>query len=131
VGVAVALSPDGSRVYFSTEHNRLVSYRPAISNKPIFKWLLDGDAQAIAASATQIYFGGHFVHLTRGVTNAVRHHLGSVSRTGALTPWDPGADGTMGIWSAVVGPTGLQLGGDFTTVGGLPRPGYARFGGTP
>jgi hypothetical protein len=131
VGIAVALSPDGSRVYLSTEHNRLVSYRPTKSNKPIFKWLLDGDAQAIAASATEIYFGGHFVHMTRGAVTAVRHHLGSVSLTGALTTWDPSADGTMGVWSAVVSATGLQIGGDFAVTGGLSRPGYAQFSGTP
>jgi hypothetical protein len=131
VGIAVALSPDGSRVYFSTAHNRLVSYRPAKSNKPIFKWQLDGDVQAIAASATEIYFGGHFVHMTKGTTTAVRHHLGSVSLNGTLTAWDPGADGTMGVWSAVVSSAGLQIGGDFTVTGGLTRPSYARFSGTP
>ncbi len=131
VGVAVALSPDGSRLYFSTEHNRLIAYRPAKSNQPLFKWLLDGDAQAIAASATEIYFGGHFVHMTRGATNAVRHHLASVSSTGALTTWDPGVDGTLGVWATVASPIGLQIGGDFTTVGGMTRPGFARFSGTP
>ena len=100
VGIAVALSPDGSRVYFSTEHNRLVSYRPAKSNKPIFKWLLDGDAQAIAASATEIYFGGHFVHMTRGASQRgapsprlrCRSRAPSPRGTRAPTgPWECGA----------------------------------------
>lgn len=131
VGLAVALSPDATRLYFSTSHNRLIAYRPAISNKPLFKWSLDGDAQAIVASAGTVYFGGHFVHLTRGVTNVVRNHLASVSKNGTVTTWNPGVDGTLGVWSTVTTATGLYIGGDFTTVDGMSRPALAHFPGAP
>jgi hypothetical protein len=129
--LAVAFTPNGRYLFVSTTSNKLFAYRPAVSNAPLYKWSLDGDVQAIAASSAEVYLGGHFDHATRGATSAPRHHVASITVRGALTPWAPAADGTMGVWSAVAGPTNLSVGGDFLHIGGATQPGFARFAGTP
>jgi hypothetical protein len=132
VGIAVALSPDGVRLYFSTTKNDLFAYRPVKANTVLFRWRTDGDVQAIAASATEVYLGGHFAHFTRGTTvNAPRMHLASIGKLGPLTAWNPGADGNLGVWAAAISPTRLLIGGEFLHIGAQSQPGFARFVGTP
>lgn len=130
VVLAVALTPDGSRFFFSSTSNRLRAYDPAVSNSPVYSIHTSGDTQAIAASATEVYFGGHFSDL---VTYKVKRlHLASVYVTSGLaTTWDPRVDGKLGVWGIVLTPSSVIIGGDFKTVGYVPQPGFARFSGTP
>ncbi|CAN5319212.1 hypothetical protein BH20ACT9_BH20ACT9_17340 [soil metagenome] len=130
VVLAVALTPDGSRFFFSTTSNRLQAYDPAASNSPAYTVQTSGDTQAIAASATEVYFGGHFSRLT--TYKVKRLHLASVYvADGRPTAWNPRVDGSMGVWGATVTPSSVVVGGDFLHVGTAAQPGFARFSGTP
>jgi hypothetical protein len=70
-------------VFFATTDNYLIVYRPAKSNRPLFKWTTESDIQTIAVSETETYLGGHFSHMSRGATIATRSHLASLSTTSA------------------------------------------------
>ena len=130
IGLAVALSPDGSRFFFSTTNNRLWAYDPAVSNSPTYVIQTGGDTQAIAASATELYFGGHFNNISS--QRVKRNRIASASlATGAITSWNPGSNGYMGVWALATTPDSLLVGGDFTRIGGKARSGVARFVGTP
>ncbi|MFM7059701.1 MAG: YncE family protein [Actinomycetes bacterium] len=130
--LAMALSPDGSRLYYSTPDNQVFAYAPALSNAPIWIGKGGGDTQAIAASSTEVYVGGHFSQLWSTGTKLKRERIGSFgASTGAVTAWNPGADGFMGVWAMGITPTHLLVGGDFSNIGGAPQRGFARFAGTP
>jgi hypothetical protein len=132
VGLASALTPDGSRFYFSTPDNRLWAYDPAVSNSPVYVLQSSGDTQAIAASATEVYFGGHFGQVWYGKAKIKRAHIASIRVSdGAITSWNPGVAGNLGTWATAVTPTALLVGGDFHKVGNKSQPGFARFSGTP
>ncbi len=132
VALAAALTPDGTRFYFSTTDNRLYAYDPAVSNTPVYIVQSGGDTQAIAASATEVFFGGHFGQVWLGKAKIKRSRIASIRvADGAVTAWNPGADGYLGVWAAAVTPTHLLVGGDFKKIGGRTQPGFARFTGTP
>ncbi|HEU4397997.1 MAG TPA: hypothetical protein VFU54_09210 [Actinomycetota bacterium] len=128
--IAVALSPDATRFYFSTTSNRTYAYEPAAGNTPVWTLRTGGDVQAVAASASEVYVGGHFTNLP--VEKLSRLHLASVNAaTGRATSWDPRPDGSFGIWALTALPGALLAGGDFEKVGGKTQPRFARFTGTP
>ncbi|WP_109472780.1 delta-60 repeat domain-containing protein [Ornithinimicrobium cavernae] len=129
VGLAVALTPDGSRFFFSTTDNNLYAYDPAVSNEPVYAVKSGGDTQAIAASATEVYFGGHFRNIS--TFKVKRNLLASITVDGALTDWDPSLAGDMGPWSIELTADGVLVGGDFTRVAGKRQMGIAAFHGTP
>ncbi|HZN17540.1 MAG TPA: hypothetical protein VFB84_05020 [Micromonosporaceae bacterium] len=129
VVIAVALTPDGSRLFYSTTSNRTYAYDPAVANTPRYTLRTGGDVQAIAASATEVYVGGHFTTLP--VEKLARLHAASfLVTTGAPTEWSPSPDGAFGVWSIEITPTALLLGGDFEKVAGKAQPGFARLPGT-
>lgn len=131
VVLALALSPDGSHLYFSTTSNRTRDYVPASSNDPLWVLHTGGDVQAIAATAEAIYIGGHFTKLT-SPSNIRRVRIGSVNPAdGTATSWAPGMNGTLGTWALRATPTALLVGGDFTKTGGSRQPGFARYSGAP
>jgi hypothetical protein len=130
VGIAAALSPDGTRFFFSTTDNRMYAYDPARANTPIYTIQTGGDTQAIAVSTTEVYFGGHFTNITTFKTK--RSLLASVRLTdGALTTWNPNLSGYMGPWAIATSPTKLIVGGDITKVGTKATGPLAFFTGTP
>ena len=130
VAIAIALTPNGSRMFFSTENNRLFAYDPAVSNNPAYVIQSSGDTQAIVASATEVYFGGHFSQLQ--TYRVKRAHLASIRVTdGTPTAWNPVVNGVMGVWAIVATPSAVMIGGDFTKIGNANRPGFAKFTGTP
>ncbi|HEU5108841.1 MAG TPA: hypothetical protein VFT95_09820 [Micromonosporaceae bacterium] len=129
VVIAVALTPDGSRLFFSTTSNRTHAYDPAAANTPRYTIRTGGDVQGIAASATEVYVGGHFTNLPEA--KLARMHAASfLAATGAITAWNPNPDGVFGVWSIEITPDALLLGGDFEKVGGKAQPGFARLPGT-
>lgn len=133
VGIALALTPDGSRFYFSTTNNRMYAYDPAVSSVPVYTIQTGGDTQAIVASSTEVYFGGHFNNIQ--TFGAKRSLIASIRMSdGALTSWNPTISTSskgMGPWTMVATPTALVVGGDFTRVNNKAQQGLAFFAGTP
>ncbi|HEU0195446.1 MAG TPA: hypothetical protein VFQ71_14670 [Gaiellales bacterium] len=94
---------------------------------------VDGNVQGVGLAGGLLYVGGHFDNycgLVQGTNNCrsttPREHLLAVNaQTGAIDPWHPSANGTLGVFS-VTGSNGvLALGGDFTKVGGVSQQGFA------
>jgi hypothetical protein len=130
--IAVAVTPDGSRMFFSTENNTLFAYDPAVSNSPTYSVKTGGDTQAIAASASAVYIGGHFGQILTPV-KVKRQWIASLDLTnGTVNAWDPGlSGGSMGVWAIALTENRMHVGGEFTSVAGLSRRGYVAFSGTP
>lgn len=126
--VTLALSPDGSRLFFSTQRNRLFAYDWATAAR-VWKARANGNPQAIAASTTQVYVGGHWSQLEE----LSRPFLGALDiDTGDATSWDTRcAGGRMGVWALLIQGSSLHAGGVFSSFGGDQQRGYARFTGTP
>lgn len=130
VVIAIGTTPDGARVFFSSTNNRTHAYDPATSNAPAYRVRTGGDVQAIAATSDEVYIGGHFNTLPEEKVD--RLALASFDPSnGAVTDWNPGANGPFGVWTITLAPDFLAIGGDFTRVGGEPHQGFARFPGTP
>jgi WD40 repeat protein len=131
--VTVALTPDGSRFFYSTENNTVIATDPAVGNGPVWTRKMSGNTQGMAASATgELYIGGHFSQdLT---TKLKRTYMASLwYDDGSLTDWDPNASGgKQGVWAFLIDGDKLHVGGFFryfdTTI---TQRGYARFSGTP
>src|SRR5690242_1564504 len=115
-----------------------------------FRWRVqtDGDVQGIALIGGELYVGGHFNNVCGGDgggsgapfvcnTSIPRKHLCSVdtaaadplgvNAASALTAWNPKANSSLGVFAMAADGTRLDVGGDFTTVGGTSQQGFARF----
>lgn len=134
-GVVISLdvSPTG-RLFFGTTNNRTWAYDPAGDNLAEYRVRTSGDVQAILATADEVYVGGHFSGFPEAKIN--RLHIASfLAADGTVTAWNPGANGTYGVWAFGLTRTALSpdavpalsVGGDFTRTGGAARRGYARF----
>ena len=127
---AMGTSANGDRLYYGVQDNRVFAYD---TNTGALLWTVKngGDTQAIAATDTEVYLGGHFGN---NLTSKVkRQWIESVSpANGAVTGWDPKlAGGFMGVWAITATPTALLVGGEFTAADGVDRRRFARFPGTP
>jgi len=97
----------------------------------------DGNVQAIAVVGGVVYAGGHWANYCGQTSGAhtcphptPRPKLLAVDESsGALLPWNPGANSSLGVFAlaghAVTGD--LFAGGDFTTIGGRSQQHYAEF----
>jgi hypothetical protein len=113
-------------------------------------WTLqtDGGVQAITIMNDVLYAGGHFDNVCVGVVDgatsgfkcptnqATRHKILAIDpTTGAVDPWNPGADSPLGVFSVANAGGSLQVGGDFTRLGTpnssgqatWPQQGYGQF----
>jgi Domain of unknown function (DUF5122) beta-propeller len=133
VVISVDVTPNG-RLFFGTTSNRTFAYDPSSSNVPVYRVRTGGDVQAILATDDEVYVGGHFTTLPEAKLNRV--HLASfLTVDGQATDWNPGANGSYGVWAIGLTRTALSpgavpalsIGGDFTRVAGAARRGYARF----
>ncbi len=130
VVIAIDTMPDGQRVFFASTNNRTWAYDPALADAPAYRVRTGGDVQAIAATSDEVYIGGHFNTLPEAKLD--RLALASFDpRDGAVTDWNPGANGPFGVWTITAAPEFLAIGGDFTRVGGVRHQGFARFPGAP
>jgi len=129
--ISLAISPDGQWIYTTNNANRTHGYQPAVSTTPRWTRITDGNVQAMAASDTTLYIGGHYASFSDDGT--VRNFFASADRfTGVLTTWDPLATGSnKGCWALVIEGTHLHAGGGFTHFNGVQQRLYARFDGTP
>ena len=126
---AVAVSPDGSRVYAggAGTGGHAAAWSPS-SNAPRWHQTLDGDVNTLALTGSSLYLGGHF----HTVADHSREKLAALDpATGAVDPWNPGADSLAGIYAVRAGTNALHVGGDFNVIGGRTQPRYAQFAGTP
>ena len=128
--ITMTTSPDGNNLYFGTENNTLFNYT-LTDNVPSWKFKTSGDTQAIAVTASEIYFGGHFSQIVSGKIK--RKWVASADLDGTITSWDPMLNGgSMGVWALDTTPTHLLVGGEFTSINGSnAHPRFARFAGTP
>ena len=98
----------------------------------------DGGVQAVTIMNGVLYAGGHYDNVCAGVftgpttgfhcptTQAVRHKLLAIDAvTGALDPWNPGANSPLGIFALDNAAGTLMVGGDFTKIGKPDRAGQA------
>lgn len=128
--ITIGLNPEATRFYFATEDNKLFSYELSAS-VPMWEIKTSGNTQAIAVSPTEIYIGGHFSQIVTG--KIPRMFIASLEpETGAVTPWYPVmTGGSKGVWSILMTPTHLTVGGVFWTINGQTHKYFARFPGTP
>ncbi|MEV4277290.1 hypothetical protein [Actinoplanes xinjiangensis] len=133
-----AVTVDGAGVY--TAGGGRGGRAAAYTLKGATRWqrVFDGDATAITTIDGTAYVGGHFDRVCLTARNGAqgscldgsvpRVKLAAVTGGGRLTDWNPQANGVIGVRVLNTGPTGaLDAGGDFTMIGGLLRPRFARF----
>lgn len=96
---------------FRTSNLSLTSWNPGVSGARV---------HVLAVRDSLVYVGGAF----NAVGGAVRSGLACITRTGALTPWDPAPAGT--IHDLLVDDDVLHVTGTFLTVGGVSSRGVAR-----
>jgi hypothetical protein len=84
----------------------------------------DGNFQAVGVLGDTVYGGGHFDKI--GTTT--RHKILAVTRgSGHLESWDPGANSSVGVRGLLGYGNKLYMTGDFTSVAGSARKGFAQF----
>jgi hypothetical protein len=133
VVLSMDITPSG-RLFFGTFNNRTWAFDTGSDNLPEYVVQTSGDVQAILATDTEVYIGGHFSSFVD--SGLKRLHIASfLTQNGSATAWNPGVNGEYGVWAlgltqTALSPnavTALSVGGDFTNVAGLARRGYARF----
>lgn len=134
-GVVISMDVSSAgRLFFGTTSNRTWAYDVADGGTPEYRVRTGGDVQAILATDTEVYIGGHFNTMPEFKLNRVA--LASFDpATGSPTAWNPGANGPFGVWALGLTRTpvspgatpALSIGGDFSRVATLPRRGYTRF----
>ncbi len=124
----LAVARDGGTIWVSGDfasiggqaRNRLAAVHIDGSVDPGFNPAPDNgstvSALTVSEDDSRVYFGGKFTK----VRGTVRNNLAAVdARSGALTPWDPNATGTVSSLTAS-GPL-VYAGGSFTNLGATPR----------
>lgn len=132
-----AIAADDTHVYFASATTGEVRRADVVTADVDQNWRivvsrtggLTGTVKALAVSNGTVYMGGEFDSVS-GVTIPVtaRRAVAAVGTDGALRPWAPALDSlepvTLFRAMLVAGST-VYLGGDFTSVGGQYRPGFA------
>jgi len=159
-GWGVAVSPDNATAYLATSdgnesicgagHESVIAMPATGSGTPAVKWhnggdrgcpFTSGDINAIEATASAVYIGGHLTNLCTVKNTSytapcpgsltVRNHLAALSpATGVPLSWNPGADGSKGVLVIQAIPAGLGVGGDFQRTNGVAHSRFALFRGT-
>lgn len=126
VALAVDVTPDGRRMFFAAQNNNVFAYEPSSGNDPVWITKGGGDTQAIEATDSEVFIGGHFRNIT---TWKVKRNLAAslFVSDGSVTSWNPHISGNMGPWVIQLTGSRLIIGGDFTHVGGQRRAGLVRF----
>jgi hypothetical protein len=134
---ALAIDPGGIYAATAGVGGRAIAY--TASGAPRWQRVFDGDAAAIAVEGGLVYVGGHFDNACLTERNGThggctdgsvpRVKLAAVTSTGGLAPWAPQANGVIGVRVLSVNRAAgrLEVGGDFTTVGGLDFRRFASF----
>jgi len=106
----------------------LVAATPAqaalVGEAPASSWQTDGKVNAIVVANGKIYIGGSFTHVTPpgGGAAVARNHLAALdANTGALKPWNPGANDIVNALAVKPNGKTIYAGGHFTKVHGATR----------
>jgi len=101
----------------------------------------DGGTNALEVTSRGVYVGGHFDYLggpnaycwKKGTCTAAtvkRRHIGFISHSGTVEPWNPAADSKPGVYALAAGAGRLAVGGTFTEIGNsatYDQQGFAQF----
>jgi hypothetical protein len=136
----VALAADATGVYAAgTGTGGSLLKFDATAGTPIYEGGADGNVVGVALLDGIAYFGGHFnVYCgpVMGYNNcsptaagaALRNKLLAVdASTGALQPWHPSANSSLGVFAVGAGAGALAAGGDFTKLAGVAQQGFGAF----
>ncbi|MCH7230409.1 hypothetical protein L0U85_06000 [Glycomyces sp. L485] len=122
---------DGDRVYAALDGRGGELRAFDTTGESLWYQGVDGGVQAVTAWGDTVIAGGHFDRAC--VTNrsgpsgecvdgvlADQGKILAVDRDGSLLPWNPGANGVIGVWDLKTHPSGsnIAVGGTFTTFGG-------------
>jgi hypothetical protein len=136
---ALTVWPGDGRTVFAAAGGpggRIYAFDPDRPTTPRWQAAVDGDAVGVTASATHVFLLGHYDYIVpKGSTcyqycpnGTSRRHLAAFeAATGALDGWNPRANTSTGPWGAAVTADHLLVVGEFTTINGQRRPGYAQF----
>jgi hypothetical protein len=114
---------DQTRNYIAALDASVDSTGTATAWDPNASWAVR--ALALSPDATTLYTGGEFTTLGGTV---MRNRLAAVSTTtGATTDWHPDDGGAVHAIVITDDGSALYTGGEFKTIGGLSRPGFAAF----
>jgi len=80
---------------------------------------------ALAVSGTTVYAGGIFSIIGGPIGGQTRNYVAALDESGAATAWNPNADSWVS--ALAVSDTAVYVGGEFSIMGGNPRPYYAQF----
>lgn len=119
------LSPDGSQLFGAGggSTNAAVAWNP-VSGTRTWRQTANGDIQSVQYFAGDVFFGFHDGY--QGDT--ALKLLAADAQTGVIDPdFRPQFDQFWGVWSMDVSDEALVVGGDFTTVSGVPARGLAVF----
>ncbi|WP_432946971.1 fibronectin type III domain-containing protein [Kribbella sp. CA-253562] len=126
--IAAALIPSGPPVEAASP-----GFGSAVSavDRPV--WQTDDSVNALATAGNVVYAGGLFTRIrpagkSVGEGEAIRPYVASFNRkTGAPSGWAPALNGA--VWAIATSADGkwVVIGGDFTTVNGVPRRHVAMF----
>jgi hypothetical protein len=96
-----------------------------VGEAPASSWQTDGKVNAIVVANGKIYIGGSFTHVRAPgapAGGAVRNHLAALDvHTGALKPWNPGANDIVNALAVKPNGKTIYVGGHFTKVHGAAR----------
>lgn len=127
----LVIGPTPDRVYVAAAGpgGRVIAYDTSSASGDLL-WSLhvDGDLQAIDATATRVFAGGHQTAYFGG-TGAVHNTLGLDAATGEVTAWGVTTSGGKGAWEMLVTDEGLWVAGEFDRIAGEDHPGIAFFPG--
>lgn len=134
----VSLAADAAGVYAggAGSGGNFAAFSPS-TGQQLWQGGTDGNVQAIGVLDGVVYAGGHYENYCGPgagqhtcTTPTPRSKLLAVDETtGALEPWDPGANSVLGVF-ALTGDTAtgdMLAGGDFTHIGGQDQQGFADF----
>src|SRR3954469_10685849 len=136
-GSVLAAVPDGAGGQFiggaftsvgGVARNRLAHLRADHSLDPDWNPNANGPVRALARSTSgdTIFIGGDFTNV--GGTSRARLAAVPSGGTGAVTAWNPGANGS--VHALAVSPTDVYVGGSFGSIGGITVPRLAKVGAT-
>ena len=96
-----------------------------ISGTPAATWTpTSGRVYAVTRVGDAVVIGGDFTALWSpdGRTTVARNRVAAFdATTGDLLPWNPGADGEVRVLEGSADGTGVYVGGDFRSIGGVAR----------
>lgn len=137
-GTVMAVSTAGNTIFAGGEfgtiagnsRNRIAAINESNGLPTSWNPSASSTVRTLAVAGNTVYVGGDF-NGTNSIGGANRNRLAALNRlldTNNALPWNP--DANNNVRAILVTDTAVYAGGDFTTIGGLPRRGLAAFSTT-